>query len=220
MDWITHYLVAFITGRKLRLDREQMMAITLGALVLDIDIFYYLFPGTIIPVHGTLTHTLLGASILCILAAVAMFVWKKRNFAHIIGLGIVTHLCLDMINTLSIFDAGKGLFFPYSGALFSLADYIPYTNLVWALATSTVFTVSLGMLAKYIYNRDYPWRVWLDERPIVEYWRGFSNYYFHVLPRTVMRYGIRLLTAMLSLSIFLQSSIENGILSEDQQSSE
>ncbi|MDO9538102.1 MAG: metal-dependent hydrolase [Thermoplasmata archaeon] len=217
MDWITHYLVAFITGRKLRLDKEQMMAITLGSLILDIDIIYYLFPGTIIPVHGTLTHTLLGASVLCLLAAVAMFVWKKRNFAHIIGLGIVTHLGLDMINTMSIFDSGKMLLFPISGALFSLADYIPYPNIVWALMTSAVFTVSLSMLAKYIYNRDYPWRVWFDERPIVAYWRGFANYYFHVLPRTVMRYGIRLLTAMLSMSIFLHGSIETETSTERHQ---
>jgi hypothetical protein len=33
MDWLTHYMIAFITGRKLHFEKIQMMAITLGASI-------------------------------------------------------------------------------------------------------------------------------------------------------------------------------------------
>lgn len=55
MDWITHFKVAFILGRKPGVNSEGMMVTSQGALVLDFDVIFYLLPVTIS--HGTLTHT-------------------------------------------------------------------------------------------------------------------------------------------------------------------
>ncbi len=162
-------MVAFLLGRKFRLDKERMMAITLGALVLDIDIALYLLPGPLS--HGTFTHTLGGALVLGAICTVAMFLWKKRWTAQWVALGIASHMSLDMINTMSIFDDGKQLLYPLSDEVFSLKDYVPYPDLLWAIISAAVFSFSIVMLAIYFVERDYPWRVWYDERPLVEYWR-------------------------------------------------
>lgn len=164
-------MIAFITGRKLQLEKIQMMAITFGALILDIDFPYYLFPGTILPAHGTITHTLGGALVLGTICALAMYAWKRKWAAQWIALGIVSHISLDMINTLSIFDDGKQLLYPLSDKVFSLKDYIPYPDLIWALISAAVFSFFIVQLAIYLIERDYPWRVWYDERSVVEYWR-------------------------------------------------
>jgi membrane-bound metal-dependent hydrolase YbcI (DUF457 family) len=169
VDWITHYLVAFIIGRRFRLDKERMMAITLGALILDVDIVLYLLPGSLS--HGTFTHTLGGALALGAICTFAIYAWKRKWAAPWIALGAFSHISLDMINTLSVFDDGKQLLYPLSDMVFCLKEYVPYPDLVWAVLTAAVFSFSITMLAIYIYQKDYPWRVWYDERPLVEYWR-------------------------------------------------
>lgn len=170
MDWITHYMVAFFLGRKFRLDKIRMIAITLGALVLDVDIILYLFPGPLS--HGTLTHTLGGALVLGAICTVAIFLWKKKWTAQWVALGIVSHISLDMINTMSIFDEGKQLLYPLSDKVFTLKGYVPDQDLVWAIMSAAIFSFSIIMLAKCIIEGDYPWRVWYDERPLIKYWRS------------------------------------------------
>ena len=169
MDWITHFMIAFIIGRKLRLDREQMMALTLGALVLDFDVIFDLIPGA--PTHGTLTHTLGGVIVLGMASTLAMQAWKGRMLGLWIGLGLASHILLDMVNTLSAFDGGKRLLYPITSSIFSLGAVTVHPLMIWAVITSALFSFSVVMLALYVYRGDAPWRVWFDERPMVAYWR-------------------------------------------------
>ncbi|MFO7618247.1 MAG: metal-dependent hydrolase [Thermoplasmata archaeon] len=171
MDWITHYMVAFILGRKLGLNKEGMMAITLGALVLDFDVILYLLPGSLS--HGTLTHTAGGMLVLGAVSTLAMYGWKKKMLGTWIGLGLASHILLDMVNTLSFFDPGKRLFYPISGSVYSLESFAFINPLaIWATITAALFSISLVMLITYASRGDMPWRVWYDERPLVAYWRG------------------------------------------------
>jgi membrane-bound metal-dependent hydrolase YbcI (DUF457 family) len=169
MDWITHYMVAFILGRKMGLERNEMMAITLGALVLDFDVIFYLIPGLS---HGTFTHTIVGMVLLGLAATLAMYGWKKVMLGAWIGLGILTHITLGMVNTFSIFEDGKVFFFPFSETVYTLEPLVQNPLLVWAVISAALFSFSFVMLGIYIIEGDYPWRVWYDERPLVEYWRG------------------------------------------------
>lgn len=171
MDWLSHYMIAFLIGRKMELDDQKLQAFTLGALILDIDIIYYLFPGTIIPIHGTLSHTLIGALLFGGIGMAAMWIWKRKFLGVWVAVGIVSHLMLDMLNTLSAYDSGKELLYPISEATYSLEGSVPYPYLIWAIVSAAIFSFSLVMAGKLTMEGEPPWRIWFDERPLLEKYR-------------------------------------------------
>ena len=172
MDLISHYIIAFLIGRKLDLDDHRLQALTLGALILDIDVIYYLFPGSIIPTHGTLTHTLLGAVLFGVLGTAAMWRWKRKFLGSWVAVGIISHFMLDMLNTISVYDGGKRLLFPITDTVYSLEPFVPNPILVWAIISAAIFSFCLVMAGKLTLEGEPPWRIWYDERPLVEKWRS------------------------------------------------
>lgn len=172
MDWLTHYMIAYLIGKKLKLDDSKIQELTLGALILDIDVVYYLFPNWIIPVHGTLSHTLIGALVFGAIATAIMWYWKRNNLMGWIAFGITTHLALDLLNTMSVFDGGKRLLYPITDTVFTIQPYVPTPSLTWAIVSAAVFSFSLVMASKLTLEGEPPWRVWFDERPVIEYWKN------------------------------------------------
>ncbi len=166
MDWLSHYMLGFLLGRRLSLDNDSMQALTLGALMLDMDIVKYLVPDSSLPVHGTLSHTLLGAIIFTIAASIVFLVMKKKFMGHWVAIGILMHLGLDMVNTISIYDSGKELLYPVRDTTYTLEPYFPYPVISWAIMAASIFAFSFTMFIKYAKEGDAPWRVWFDDRPI------------------------------------------------------
>lgn len=205
MDWITHFMVAFILGRALKLDRNGMIAVTLGALVLDADVVFYILPGTLS--HGTVTHTLAGGVLLGLACAVGMKAWKGASGWHLVALGIASHLALDMVNTLSVFDGGKMLLYPFSGTVFTLKDYIHGADLAWAVITAAVFAASAVAMLVSVSCGDHPWRVWFDERPALGRWKRASRRYTRDLPRMAVRYAAGALSAILAACIVMHENV-------------
>jgi hypothetical protein len=76
-----------------------------------------------------------------------------------------------MINTLSVYDGGKMLLYPFADTVFSLKDWVPHPDIAWYVLTALIFSFSIIMLAANILRGIPPWRVWFDERPLVRYWR-------------------------------------------------
>lgn len=164
MDPFSHYMIAFLIGRRLGFKRSRMMAITLGALVLDIDVIYYLYPDHFLPVHGSVTHTFSAMIFFWIICTALFLLWKRRFLGGCIFLGIGSHIVLDMVNTLSPFDGGKQLLWPFDTTYYSLGDMVPYPHLVWAIIAGAIFAFCLVMAWKHYEEGDAPWRVWFDER--------------------------------------------------------
>jgi membrane-bound metal-dependent hydrolase YbcI (DUF457 family) len=164
MDPFSHYMIAFLIGRQLKLKRNQMMALTFSALVLDIDVIYYLYPHHFLPVHGSITHTFLAMIFFWIICTALFFVWKRRFLGGCVFLGIGSHIVLDMVNTLSPFDGGKQLLWPLERTYYSLGDIVPNPHLAWAILAAAILSFSIVMAWKRYKEGDAFWRVWFDER--------------------------------------------------------
>ena len=75
-----------------------------------------------------------------------------------------SHIVLDMVNTLSPFDGGKQLLWPFDTTYYSLGDIVPYPYVAWVILAGAIFSFSLVMALMHFKEGDAPWRVWFDER--------------------------------------------------------
>ncbi|KYK25599.1 MAG: hypothetical protein AYK23_03925 [Candidatus Proteinoplasmatales archaeon SG8-5] len=157
-------MIAFMIGRQLELGRDQLMALTFSALILDIDVIYYLYPDHFLPVHGSITHTFSAMVFFWIICAALFLVWKRRFLGGCAFIGMGSHIVLDMVNTLSPFDGGKQLLWPFDTTYYSLGDIVPYPYVAWVILAGAIFSFSLVMALMHFKEGDAPWRVWFDER--------------------------------------------------------
>ena len=178
MDPLTHYIFAYAIGRKMDLDNASLKALTFSALLPDIDVFTIVLGWDFVEsFHGTLTHSIPVAIMLSLFLSMIFFIYSRKNVVLYCMIGISMHLLLDISMTLmpEWRDQGMILLYPFSHQKFALRNVVPYSFPIGSLVISVLFISALFLLYSFLKQKEYPWRLWIDERKIIKILRSRSN---------------------------------------------
>jgi membrane-bound metal-dependent hydrolase YbcI (DUF457 family) len=182
MDPLTHYMAGYILGRRGNAGEAGIRAITLCAMLPDIDTLV-LVGGwdTLCGLHRTATHSLLSALVIALIMTAGFASWKGKNKAlHILPwcmVGALSHLFLDMFsyNTsfLSIFGVaaaqskpayleGVQLFWPLSEARYSVVNLGMLSQESTNVMMIAIFCLFVGSMLGGTLKGSKPWSIWTD----------------------------------------------------------
>lgn len=166
MDPITHYMLAYTLGRNINIKKPQLKALTLSAILLDIDVFTIILGWNfVLNFHGTIVHSFTIAIILSIILSMIFHIYYKKNVFVYALIGVFMHLLLDFIQTsFPKWRHDMVLLFPFSKEEFALRYFIPFPTIIGLIMVSSLFLFSLFLLYRYVKMGEYPWRLWIDER--------------------------------------------------------
>ncbi len=167
MDPFSHYMVAYAAGRKADISINKMRAITLAAVIPDIDGFSILLGMEAFKsFHGGPFHSILFAVIFAVAIAIGFYLYSKENVVVWTFLGVTFHLLLDIPNTLGyrLREDGLYYFWPFSDWRIALHNVIPDPGIWQIIIMSTIFFLSLAYFLLCVKKGEFPWRIWLDER--------------------------------------------------------
>lgn len=109
-DWLTHTLVAWITGKTIK---QQVSLVMIGALIPDLTKAYLLFDARELAQIQDLflpLHTPIGAMLIAVL--IALFFQDATKAFIALTIGLTTHFILDFF--LLNVQGGMPLLFPFS----------------------------------------------------------------------------------------------------------
>jgi len=162
MDPVSHYIFAWLIGRKLRIGWVQYRVLVFGGLLPDIDILSIAFGiEHAREFHGTVTHSIFIAALLALTFALLLELIFKAEFLRssvYAVLGVASHIFLDIFNVSSFAKHGGRFLWPiYAESLF-LREFISleYANAVYL---TTLLLLLLGG-AYFILKKIYPWSIW------------------------------------------------------------
>lgn len=171
MDPLSHYMIAYVFGRKINVSTIKLKALTLGALLPDIDVISVVLGIDFLrDFHGTITHSITGAVFLSVIASLMFLLFRKEMVFVYTLIGVSMHLLLDTVNTLTqtaYASGGLMLLYPFSEEKFGLAHVVPNPMVIWFIVAGTILAVSAYLLYRSVRQEDYPWRIWIDERNAV-----------------------------------------------------
>jgi len=163
MDPISHYLFAWLIGRKLQIERVYYRVLVFSGLLPDIDIVSIVFGIEYArEFHGTMTHSIFMALSLAVaLSLLSRLIfkvefWKGSEYAL---LGATSHIFLDIFNVSSFAKYGGRFLWPmYPSSLF-LREFIApeYANAIY-LAILLLLLLGGGY---FVIKKIYPWSIWL-----------------------------------------------------------
>jgi len=160
-------MVAYAAGRKADISINKMRAITLAAVIPDIDGFSILLGlEAFRNLHGGPFHSILFAVIFALAITIGFYLYSKENVVVWAFLGVSFHLLLDIPNTLGnrLVEDGLYYFWPFSDWKIALQNVVPDPR-IWQIAImSTIFFLSLAYFLLRVKKDEFPWRIWLDER--------------------------------------------------------
>ncbi len=171
MDPLTHYMFAYAFGRKINLQKPQLKALTLSAFLPDVDVFTIVLGWDfVVGFHGRYTHSIIIALLLSLLLSLIFFLYYKKNVIVYALVGISMHLLLDTIQTLLPEWRHVGIMplYPFSTEEFALRGVFPYSSVIGVLVVGLLLVCSFYLLYHYMYRKEYPWRIWIDERRILK----------------------------------------------------
>lgn len=180
MDPLTHYLAGYLLGRHRGLSSAGMRAVTLCALLPDIDAIAVLSGwSALCALHRTATHSLLGALIIALVVAAGAAAWTgKARALHLLPwcvAGAFSHLLLDLfsyktslLTVLGVAAAqtrpeyleGLQLFWPLSEARFSVVNLGLLSQASTNVAMLALFCLLAGSLLSGTVRGSRPWRLW------------------------------------------------------------
>jgi len=175
MDPLTHYMLAYSLGRRWKLERPHLKALTFAALLPDIDVLSILLGiDFFIEFHGTVTHSIFVAIVLSLVLSLTFFLYYRKNVIPFALVGVGMHLMLDFIPTLwpRWGHVGMMLFYPFSPQEFALRGVVPYSLLIGVVCVVLLSLLSLYALLFYVNRKVYPWRLWIDERKVLNLLTG------------------------------------------------
>jgi membrane-bound metal-dependent hydrolase YbcI (DUF457 family) len=182
MDPLTHYITGYFLGRRSQLGDAGVRAVTLCALLPDVDALCVLAGwDTLCVLHRTATHSLIGAAVIIMLVAVGFAVWRDKAQALQLlpwcVLGTLSHLFLDLFSfktsLLTIFGVaaaeagpeyleGVQLFWPLSTARFSVVNLGLLSQGGTNIVMLAIFCMLTGSLLGETIRGSRPWRLWTD----------------------------------------------------------
>ena len=182
MDPLTHYIAGYFLGRRSQLGDAGIRAVTLCALLPDIDTLGAVAGWDALCVlHRTATHSLLGAVVIVLLVVMGFAAWRdKAQALQLLPwclLGTLSHLFLDLFSfktsLLTIFGVaaaqarpeyleGVQLFWPLSTARFSFVTVGLLSQGVTNIVMLAIFCLFTGSLLGETIRGSRPWRLWTD----------------------------------------------------------
>lgn len=163
MDPLSHYLFAWLIGRKLKIERVYCRVLVLGGLLPDIDILSIVFGIEYArEFHGTMTHSIFIAIALALALAFLsglifrIELWRSSEYAV---LGVVIHIFLDVFNVSSFAKFGGRFLWPlYPRSLF-IREFVTfeYANAIYLAILLLLLLGGVYLILKKIY----PWSIWL-----------------------------------------------------------
>jgi len=168
MDPLSHYMFAWLIGRRLRLEAGYLKVFLILALIPDFDVASVVFGYQAArEFHGTLTHTFFIAFLLATVATAGFARIFRTGFLQTFKygvLGVATHFLLDFFNLSTYSNKGQGRFlWPiyqdtlYLGMLLGIP--LEYSTAIYfAIFISMVFAVSY-----YWRKGEPPWNVWFPK---------------------------------------------------------
>lgn len=186
MDPLTHYMTGYFLGRRSQLGDAGVRAVTLCALLPDIDMLGAVVGwDTLCVLHRTATHSLLGAAVIVVLVAVGFAVWRDKAQALQLlpwcALGTLSHLFLDLFSfktsLLTIFGVaaaqarpeyleGVQLFWPLSEARFSVVNLGLLSQGGTNIVMLAIFSLVIGGVVSEALRGTTPWHVWTALFPV------------------------------------------------------
>lgn len=157
MDPISHYMISWLSGRRLHLEKGAFRVFLLSSLIPDIDVLLLLL-GTdaIMKYHGTFTHSVFVVPIFAVIISLTL----GQNFKNTIPwalFGVYLHIIVDsLVNTAIIFKAGNPCLWPLSNAKCLLIYNVPALA-EEVMAIKILLTVTLyGLGIHYVKKKEYP----------------------------------------------------------------
>jgi len=179
MNTISHFLAAYLIGRKLNLSKEKLFLITFFGILSDFDVpFFYLLMGFKNPsiYHAGITHTLLFGLIAAVIASFIFLVHdvRKKEGSYAIKpflilftcamLGFVLHLAMDVITTANAYASFHHLYFwPLWNFSFHM-EYmfiVPHT-VIWIFQLFINFFIVGFLLHDYFIAEKRPWNLFIN----------------------------------------------------------
>ncbi len=162
MDPVSHYMISWLIGQKMDLDKKVFRVFLLSSLIPDIDVVFLLL-GTdaLLKYHGTFTHSIFVIPILVVLVTLSLSPDFRGALPYALFGGYL-HLTIDsLINTAILFKAGNPCLWPLSDAKCLLIYNIP-SLAEEVMALKILLTIVLyGLCIHYIKRKNYPWKVWM-----------------------------------------------------------
>jgi membrane-bound metal-dependent hydrolase YbcI (DUF457 family) len=161
MDPISHYLISWLAGRRLHLDKRIFRVFLLSSLMPDVDVLLLLL-GTdaVMKYHGTFTHSIFVVAVFAVIIAFVLGNDFKKTVPWAL-FGVYIHLITDfLINTAIVFKAGNPCLWPLALAKCQLIYNVPSVagELMAVKILTTIVLYGFGI--HFIGKKEYPWQPW------------------------------------------------------------
>ena len=161
MDPISHYIISWLAGRRLHLEKRVFRVFLLSSIIPDVDVLLLLL-GTdaMMKYHGTFTHSIFVVPVFAVIIALTL----GNNFKKTVPwalFGVYLHIVVDsIVNTAMVFKAGNPCLWPLSNSKCLLIYNFPSLS-GEIVALKILLTVALyGLGIHYIKKKEYPWQPW------------------------------------------------------------
>jgi len=181
MDWFSHYIYAFILGRKVKFDRLEMRALLMGSLLPDVDFLVGILGIEYFrQYHRVFTHSFLIAPVLGIVLFGILYAIHRRNLFIPVMTGLSVHLLLDIFNlpksSLEYFfpnasfnkgeyEMGTAYFWPLMKERFSLHETLNYPNWAAVVIFFAIILIGVVFFIYYLKRGIRPWYPWIKGSP-------------------------------------------------------
>ncbi len=160
MDPVGHYMLSWLLGRRMNIEKNAYRALLIGSLLPDGDVVVLILGyDFLLQHHSTISHSY----ILWLLAAVMISIaLKSRSIFPYLVLGVYLHITADiLLNSGLIFKGGVWCLWPFSQAKCLLAynTDIPFKAFRFVYASLEIFFYSAA--AYFVLKKQYPWQIWL-----------------------------------------------------------
>ncbi len=164
MDPVSHYMISWIIGKKLKLEKNVYRAFLIASLIPDIDVVTIVFGfDFLLKNHATASHSIIAGLIFA--SVISLFFRDFKKILPFALLGVFLHLFIDiLVNTAIIFQGGCTLLWPFSDMKFLLSYHVDIPVIVFRSVYVLVALVMYSSALYYIRKKDYPWSIWMDAR--------------------------------------------------------
>ena len=181
MEWFSHYMYAFLLGRKTGVGKTEMRALLVGTILPDVDFIVSIWGLEYFRLyHKAFTHSIFTAPLLGLLLTGILFAVYKKNLIIPVMIGVYTHLLLDIFNlpksTLEYafphasfsgggYPMGTAFFWPLTSHKYSLHELLGGHDYLTVTIYVSVILGALSIMFFYMKKGARPWYPFLRCAP-------------------------------------------------------
>jgi membrane-bound metal-dependent hydrolase YbcI (DUF457 family) len=161
MDPISHYMIPWLAGRRLSLEKTVYRAFLLASVIPDIDVVTLVFGfDYLLQNHATVTHSIFGGLLLAL--GVALIFREGRTLPWALA-GVYLHILIDvLLNTGMVFKGGCPLLWPFSDVKCLLVYYVDVPVIAFRAVYLMIAILAYVSAFYYISKKEYPWGIWTE----------------------------------------------------------